>query len=191
MGTTSRGVQEVDITSIVEQAKERVLVDGNHMPTIHVEFDSGELALALFADLPETSYEKKLMFFGAGRKVGEAHKGKEARDICLVVESWVSFVPYGEERKYAMPADDPDKIEALTVFRLQAMPGPEKSEIVSSMQSFEMIRHGDSIDLLAREEIKQDVRNYSLNHFLIGIFSAEYTDQQLAEKIAEIGKSHD
>lgn len=180
----------MDINKIVKTVKKTILEQGGHHPTIIVEFEDEQDAVVLFDDMPTDGHKKHMMFFTAGRKVGTEIK-LEVRDLCLISEAWLSKAMEGGQPKYDRPSLDPNKKEAIIISRIQVMPGPDKPQLVSSLYSYEMLRDGSGelMDLLKYGEFKDgDVTNPLLSYFLSGIASAGYSDQQLMDMLAEMGK---
>ena len=88
----------MDINKIVGRVKENILKDGRHQPTIIAEFEDGNESIVLFGDMPEDGHRKHMMFFTAGRKVGNEVK-LELRDLCLISEAWLSRAMEGGATK--------------------------------------------------------------------------------------------
>jgi hypothetical protein len=180
----------VDINKIVKTVKKTILEQGGHHPTIIVEFEDEQDAIVLFDDMPTDGHKRHMMFFTSGRKVGAEIK-LEVRDLCFVSEAWLSRATEGGQPKYDRPSLDPNKKEAIIISRIQIMPGPDKPQMLQSLTSYEMLRDGSGelVDLLKYAEFKdRDVNNSLLTYFLSGIASAEYSDEQLMDMLAQMGK---
>ena len=106
------------------------------------------------------------------------------------IRSVVKSCNGGGQPKYDRPSLDPNKKEAIIISRIQIMPGPDKPQMVQSLTSYEMLRDGSGelVDLLKYAEFKDGVNNQLLTYFLSGIASASYSDEQLMDMLAEMGK---
>ena len=168
----------MDITTITNLAKERLLEDGEYHPMLYVETGDRELYMIAFADFPyETTFEKQKAFFGLGYKLGKENPGKELHQVCFVCEAWVSRQKLGEPRKYAAPSQDPNRGEALVVQILTIDPAPEKSQVKETARIMDLIRYQGGVDLLARDE-GIEAHGKLLPSFLAGFSGGQMPDEQ-------------
>src|SRR5437764_1208000 len=135
----------MDITTILQTAKDTILAHGEHMPMLYVECKGSRditlLALAGFGDESGTSLAKQKQLFLIGRMYGLEHKGKEVSQVCFVCEAWASSYP-ADQAHFAHPAPskDPNRREVLTVQVMNA--DSIKRELTCSMYVVEMLRDG-------------------------------------------------
>lgn len=131
----------------------------------------------MFADFAyETAFEKQKAFFGIGRKCAQEQPGAELRQIAFVVEAWLSRDP-----SYKAPAEDPKRREALCVWTLNV----DGKSLSQDGFISEIIRHGDTIDLVAYKNLGE-VHNKLLLAFLAGFASTKMSDSELAQVMARL-----
>ena len=174
----------MDITEIVQHAKDDMLEDGEHKPTIFVEFEEKELNIILFADFPyKKTFEKQKAFFALGRKLGTESPGKNISQIIFIIEAWASSYAKGEERKYVAPSQDPNRKEVLTVQVLDA--NHATRTLKQSVHIVDMIRDGSGklVDLFHRKDEIQEVNSPLLTAFLAGFESTKLSDEEFARLI--------
>lgn len=173
----------MDVQSILARAKEMLLEDGEHPPTLFVEYgQGGAFDILLFANFPfSTTLERKMALFSVGREQGIAHPGKRVVQACLVIEAWMSTAKTKEEIKHS-PSQDPNRQEVLMVLTLDAT----DSSLPETIQRVEMVRDGSGklVDLLqSREAIRSE--SVFLASFLAGYLSAFMSDDELAHKLSK------
>lgn len=171
----------MNITEIVQHAKDDLLKEGEHRPWMYVEFEEKELNLIAFADFPyETTLEKQKALFGLGRKLGTESPGKNICQIIFIVEAWMSSYRSDEKRKYVAPSKDPNRKEVLTVQVLDA--NLATRTITESVHIVDMLRDGSGelVDLLHRKDEMQEVHSPLLTAFLAGFESTKLSDKEFA-----------
>jgi len=175
----------MDITEIVQHAKDDLLKEGEHRPWMYVEFEGKELNIIAFADFPyKTTLEKQKVFFGLGRKLGTESPGKNICQVIFIVEAWMSHYAKGEKPKYS-PSKDPNRMEVLTIQVLDANHATRK--LTESVHIVDMIRDGSGelVDLLHRKDEMQEVHNPILTAFLAGFESTKLSDKEFARLIEQ------
>jgi hypothetical protein len=176
----------MDINDITQYAKEMLLQHGSHIPTFFVERKGDQVDMIILDHLEDSTMEKIRQFFTIGRGLARKHhwKAKEIREIIFVVEAWMSTQVAGEQRTYARPADDPERKECLIVSKLAVKPRLYgKPKLVTTMQIVEMLRAGDSLDLLPMPGEIKECDHRLLTAFLAGITSTEFTEEQLVAMV--------
>lgn len=168
----------MDIAAIVEMAKEGMLKNGSHTPTLIAEGQTGKAAIYFLGYLPETTFEKQKMLFGIGREHGIGHPGNIPTQCYFVSEAWVSIQKEGEERKYRSPSEDPNRKEMLIILHLNTEAG------TCNLHRAEILRAGTVVDVLPRDTLS-DVTDRLLPCFLAGVLSTKMSDEELAAMIAE------
>jgi hypothetical protein len=165
----------MDIQQIFQHAKDDMLRDGEHSPSLYVQLAEGGMILVAFADFPyETTLEKQKAFFGLGLKIGQEYRDDEIMEVCFVIEAWMAHQKYGEERQCA-PSENPNRREVLTVQVLSVV----GKSIKQSMHVAEIIRVGDTIDLAPYESVGE-VDNRLLPAFLVGFMGAKLSPQEMS-----------
>ena len=175
----------MDITEIVQHAKDELLKEGEHRPWMYVEFEEKELNIIAFADFPySTTREKQKVFFGLGRKLGTESPGKDVCQVIFIIEAWMSSYAKGERhKKHVAPSKDPNRKEVLTIQVLDANHATRK--LTESVHIIEMIRDGSGelVDLLHRKEEVQQVHSPLLYAFLAGFESTKISDEEFARML--------
>jgi hypothetical protein len=176
----------MDITEVIQMAKDHLLEHGEHHPELWIEFKDKELTLMVFANFPyKTTAEKNQALFATGRQLGLESKDKEITQVLFIIETWVSKLKPGEQRTFDQPRNDPNRSEALIIMVLDA--DLEAKSLKQSMHIVEMLRDGEGnlVDLLHRSEQLQEVRGSLLYAFLAGFLSTKFSDEQLAHIIEQ------
>jgi hypothetical protein len=169
----------MDIAAIFDQAKEHIMTNGEHNPVLWVETAIDGITCIVFADFPyDTSLQKQKALFNMGRTFGLEHRGDEIRHIVFVVEVWTSG-----DASYQFPVHDPNHKEAISAWGLEI----DGKTIKQSGYAAEIIRHGNSVDLLPYGEIKVG-HNKMILAFLAGFSSSKMSDKELDKIWANIKK---
>jgi hypothetical protein len=170
----------MDIATIFDQAKEEIMSSGEkHNPVLWVETILGGITMFFFADFPfDTSLKKQKALFNIGRTFGLEHRDDEIRHIVFVVEVWTSG-----DASYKFPVDDPNHKEAISAWGLEIDGRATKQ----SGYAAEIIRHGDTVDLLPYGEIEVG-HNKIILAFLAGFSSSKMSDRELDKIWANIKK---
>jgi hypothetical protein len=162
------------INDLFAQAKKDMMSQGGYRPRLLIEPLAGESMTLEFADFPyDSTFEKQKEFFARGREYGLSHVGVELAQIAFISEMWVSDNPV-----YDFPAQDPDRKEAIAICTYDIV----GRDIDQHMWIAEVIRVGDTIDLMPQEEMKVD-HNKLLYAFLAGFASHKMSDSELLQMI--------
>ncbi len=176
----------MNISAIVQHAKESLLVHGSHWPTLLVESDTASTIFILdgFGQPNGTTLDKQKYLFRVGVQFGADHKGSEVKQVCLITEAWASTVKHGEQ-PISAPSLDPNRREMLMIVVLDVMPTPGgKSHLKQAVHVYEMLRAGTSLDLLAQNKEAEEIESMMLPSFVAGWASTKLSEGQLQDIVA-------
>jgi len=146
----------MDTERIIRDQKEQFLKHGQVSPVLWVELVNGTIARYPFKNFPfRQTEEKQRVFFYFGQVVAQQHPGDALRQICFLMEVWLST----NTRK---PSQDPQRGEGLIVSILD-VDGRSLSQLG---KLFEIIRAGPTVDLVEQSELS--VQGNILPFFVVG-----------------------
>lgn len=162
----------MNLTEIIQSAKDHILESGEYIPTLFVELSNEENCIAVFPDFPRTTIQKQMFLFLSGRKIGKEYLGKEVKQICLITEAWLSVRNHPDEFDCA-PSEDPNRKEVLIAHTLEI----NDRNLSQKLQIIEMLRDGQGnlVNLLPYSNI-EDAKSRLLLSFLAGFASAEMSE---------------
>lgn len=170
----------MDITQIIQHAKDTILAHGEHTPALYVlrtdaRGDSDHIPLAHFSD--SDSLERRKYLFTVGMGYGQAHPHSEVCQVVFICEMWLSSNPG------VMPSADPQRTEILSVQVLDA--DKSRRSLKQSLYAIEMLRSGDGtlVDLLPHSQPIEDGRNYLPEAFLAGFLAGQMPEGELAKLV--------
>lgn len=166
----------MDIQSLIDMAKKRLVEDGGHPPILYAENKDGGVSMFYFADLPESTFEKQKACFALGREHGIDSPGNPIAHLYFVSEAWTSH-----NQEYAFPSDDPERKEALVI---NSMSG-ETAKMEGT--TAEILRTGGAVTVLPVKKL-EEVHNALLFAFMAGVASAKMSDRELANMIEKYAK---
>ena len=169
----------MDITQIIADAKAHLLAHGEHTPTLYAEFTDEQVAVLIFAELPEGGLARQKEFFLLGRKIGLEYAQHECRALYFINEAWTATYKLGEERTHARIVDDPRRREMLTIQTLDVSSGTMKQELYTA----EMLRYEGKFLDLAPTDGPIECDNRVLYAFYAGVCSATMSDDRLGTLI--------
>jgi hypothetical protein len=102
------------VDEIMAMAKEFVLKDGKHGPTLFVETDA-QIVIAGLANLPPTPEERQDAFIAVGRKFRQDHPDEQLREILYIMLAWTSLQKVGDPAPRVRPSQDPQRKEMLVM----------------------------------------------------------------------------
>ena len=105
--------QLIPFEEVVRIAKETVLRDGYHLPTLVVE-GSREPAILQIAGLANTHEGRVVQLYSAGVELGLGGQLGRLRQVILVTEGWMSMGQDGQE-PVLPPSLDPNRKEVLII----------------------------------------------------------------------------
>ncbi len=127
------------IEEMTTWAKEFLLQDGTHAPTLFVETEVGQV-IAELPDLPETTNQRLSYFLALGRHFAAAHPGENVRELAFIALSWASKQLPGEPAPKLRPSQDPNRVELLMISHLTVNPD---HTVKLDGQMVEIIRDND------------------------------------------------
>lgn len=110
----------------------------------------------------------------------EHERSECVRHIWLVTEAWFVQRHPDNATDVKWPSQEPDRREGIIVLELNS----HKKELDQCLKVAEFIRHGSLLDLVPHEKFeKGEVKSKLLLSFFAGIMSAEWSDEELMERI--------
>jgi hypothetical protein len=106
------------IDEITAWAKELLLEDGTHAPTLFVETDAPEVIISELADLPPTPNARLSYFLELGRHLARKHPNEQAREVAFIALSWASKQAPDQPVPEYRPSQDPNRMELLVISHL-------------------------------------------------------------------------
>ncbi len=173
----------MDFQEITDFAKEILLEVGECRPTVFVEIEDGQPYILPFMNFPfrDTEERERGLFVAARRfakKVRKQIKGKRIIHLAFACEGWGAQMQKTE--KYVRPSQHPARKEVLfiTMLDIQTM----KQEVIF----FEMLRAGESIDLVMLGEKPDEVQSSLLPAFLTGLQTVEQDEGMARAKLRRV-----
>lgn len=144
-----REQDHITIEEIISNAKEIMLRDGQHIPTLIVE-GSKSLVGGQIPDLPATHGERVALMRFLGQAAAKSGRVDGLQQIFLVTEGWMSVA--NEDKPAEMrPSEDPEKKEVLIVSAIQV------KERKKHLKVFE-IRRDSTEQVVSVEEFIPDIK---------------------------------
>jgi len=131
---TDRHEPEIPFADVAALAKEVMLRDGRHVPTLIVQGRAERLILQL-PDLPSLPEAKHQLMFLAGVYVAQEFALGPLRQVFFISEAWLSLARNGQPLD-VRPSEDLERKEVLVIAALYPQTGQQ--ELVLQ----EIIRHG-------------------------------------------------
>jgi hypothetical protein len=123
--------KEPDIEEIASIARETLLKDGSHIPTVIVVGTLGQGMAQLHGDLETSEDRAKVMWF-LGKAFRTESKIGKLQKIFFIGEAWMSAT--ARSGVNIRPSEDPKRVEVLVVTEL------DLNSSKTTMQLFEMVR---------------------------------------------------
>lgn len=127
-----REQDHITIEEIISNAKEIMLRDGQHIPTLIVE-GSKSLVGGQIPDLPATHGERVELMRFLGQAAAKSGRVDQLQQVFLVSEGWMSE-PREDKPKDIRPSQDPNRKEVLIISAIQM------KERKKQMEVFEIVR---------------------------------------------------
>jgi hypothetical protein len=120
------------IEKVAEIAKETVLRDGYHIPTVLVSGSQQDVAIQI-TEIADTSEERQRQMYYAGLTLAQEHVVGVPQQIFLISEGWASV---GTEDNPPMtpPSQDPNRKEVLLIAHSNVL------TVEDNVLTFEMLR---------------------------------------------------
>jgi len=147
---------------ITAMAKEMLLRNGAHIPTVLVEGVRNTAAIQI-QDLEDTSAKRHIQLAEAGFMLAKTGQLGSLRQVFYVGEGWMGREMTKGTAPAIKPSEDPERKEVLLIFSIHV----ETQE--KSLTVFEMLRTGDgqSVDLIELERT-QRAESFILEAFVLG-----------------------
>ncbi len=174
----------MDFQAVTTFAKEVLLESGECHPTVFVEVEGDASPYILpFITFPfRTTEERERGLFAAARhfarKVRKQIKGKKIIHLAFACEGWGAQVQKTDE--WVRPSRHPARKEVLFITMLDI------ATMKQEMSVFEMLRAGESIDLVAMMEKPDEVQSSLLPAFLTGIQTVEQDEGMARAKLRRV-----
>ncbi len=147
-----RSQYQISLEEIISNAKEIILRDGEHMPTLLVEA-SKNLVVGRIPDLPPTHGERVELLRFLGQAAAKSGRVDQLQQVFMVSEGWMSM-PSEDKPSEIRPSQDPNRKEVLIISAIQM------TERKKQMEIFEILRdsseHVVSIEKFLPDEEKKD-----------------------------------
>src|SRR6266487_1245726 len=147
-----RSQYQISLEEIISNAKEIILRDGEHMPTLLVEA-SKNLVVGRIPDLPPTHGERVELLRFLGQAAAKSRRVDQLQQVFMVSEGWMSM-PSEDKPSEIRPSQDPNRKEVLIISAIQM------TERKKQMEIFEILRdsseHVVSIEKFLPDEEKKD-----------------------------------
>lgn len=171
----------MNIQDIISWAKEFMLKDGGHRPTLFVETDKPQMIFADVADMPPPA-QRLAHFIELGRKMGQEHAGENLTEVAIVVMAWGSRQLPGQPAPKVRPSQDPKRMEVFMITNMRFV----GEKIERGGEIYEILRDGKGkvVDLLKMQGVGQPQDNL-LAGFAAGFKSAIYTEEQIIQMIRD------
>jgi hypothetical protein len=112
-----RNQNSITIEEITSKAKEIVLRDGNHVPTLIME-TSDKLVASQVPSMPVTHGERMEFMRFIGQTAAKSGKVDLLQQVFLVHEGWMSMLSEDEPAQL-IPSQDPERKEVLIISAFQ------------------------------------------------------------------------
>jgi|SRR6266496_15139 len=137
----------ITMEEIISNAKEIMLRDGQHLPTLIVEA-SKNLVVGRIPDMPPTHGERVELMRFLGQAAAKSGKVDQLQQIFMVTEGWMSMTSEDKPAEIR-PSQDPDRKEVLIISAIQM------KERKKQMKVFEILRDS-SEQVVSLEEFLPD-----------------------------------
>ncbi len=173
------------IKDITAWAKEFMLKDGTHGPTLFVETDKPQMVVAGLTDMPATPDVRLPYFLALGRRFAAEHPGEHAREVAFIALSWASKQLPGQPASKHRPSQDPNRMELLMISHLTVnADGPMKLD----GQFVEVIRdnQGKVRDLYHLPTSVQSGQSPILTAFVLGFHHPQWSTSQVMQVLQDL-----
>ena len=133
-----RPEQPLSLEHVTHMARQTLLRDGVHTPTLLVEGTAGHMTGFAIEDLPATHHERGQLLFQMGWMLGQTSQLGLPLQVFLITEAWLSMLDKNEEPTTS-PALDPQRREVLIIAGLKVLTKTHSLAILA------MIRHAEKL----------------------------------------------
>ena len=142
-----RDPNRVTLEEIISNAKEIMVREGNHIPTLILEA-SKSLVVGRIPDLPPTHGERVELMRFLGQAAAKSGRVDQLQQIFMITEGWMS-VAKEDKPPEIQPSQDPNRKEVLIISAIQMK---ERKKL---MKVFEILRDSDA-QVVSLEEFLPD-----------------------------------
>lgn len=133
---------------VTQLAREILLQQGSHLPTIIVE-GHNQMVVTHLAPLEDTHEGRAQQMFSAGYVLAESRAIDTLKQVFFICEAWMSFVMDGKIPSFP-PSEDPSRKEVLIISNLRVQ------EQTGKVAIFEMLRD-ESGELMELREFQEQL----------------------------------
>jgi hypothetical protein len=164
-----QGQDFVSFEEVMFAAKETILKNGNHIPTL-ILTSSGEILIGQIPDMPDTHAKRMALMYFLGELATNQGQVDQLEQVFLVSEGWMSMTAK-EKQEDLPPSLDPDIKEVLIISSLTVRTNQKH------IQLFEILRNNtdqtvDLMELLSEGNKDETVETPLLEAFVRGYKSA-------------------
>lgn len=138
-----REQDHITIEEIISKAKEIMLRDGQHVPTLIMEASNLIIASPI-PSMPVTHGERVEFMRFVGQVAAKSGKFDQLQQVFMITEGWMS-----ESSETIRPSEDPQKKEVLIISAIQMKERKKQMEIIE-------ILRGDKDQVVRLEEFLPD-----------------------------------
>lgn len=156
------------IEEITSWAKEFMLKDGTHGPTLFVETEA-----------------RQLYFLALGRRFASDHPGERVREVTLIIMTWANMQRPGQAAPKLRPSQDPNRMELLMISQLTV--NADDSTKLDG-QLVEIIRDGQGkvCDLYHLPATIEDGQSPILTLFVLGFHHPQWSTRDVWRVLQDI-----
>src|SRR6266498_3072551 len=148
-----REQEHITIEEIISNAKEIMLRDGQHLPTLIVE-GSKNLVAGQIPDLPATHGERAELMRFLGQAAAKSGRVDQLQQVFRVSEGWMSEPSEDKSTEDIRPSQDPNRKEVLIISAIHM------KERKKQMEIFEILRDSNervvSLEKFLPDAMKKD-----------------------------------
>ena len=119
--------EHITMEEIISIAKETILRDGQHLPTLIVEA-SKNLVVGRIPDLPPTHEEREELMRFLGQASAKSGRVDQLQQVFMISEGWMSE-PSEDKPTDIRPSQDPNRKEVLIISAIQMKERDRKSVV--------------------------------------------------------------
>jgi hypothetical protein len=162
----------ITLDEIISNAKEIMLRNGQHVPTLIVE-GSKNLVVGHLNDMPATHGERRELMRFLGQATAKSGRVDQLRQIYMISEGWLS-VADDDKPPALIPSQDPQRVEVLIISSIHL------EERNKQMKLFEVLRDIDEKVTDLEEFLPEDRKDGSVDVPLLDAFVDGYQMAYLA-----------
>jgi len=130
-----RGQDPISLEEVISNAKEIMLRDGQHVPTLIMEAGNN-LIVGQIPYMPATHEKRMDLMQFLGESAAESGRVNQLRQVFMVSEGWMSMAKENKQAEFR-PSQDPERKEVLIISSIQI------KEHNKQLKLFEILRDSD------------------------------------------------